>query len=91
MARLFMEGGFVMLPILLFPIVMPALIAWTLLLVPANAAFVGFAALFATILYVDYRMLPLLDDRYRQLRIQLSVIVIVTLLVVAGFTASLSA
>lgn len=71
--------------------VMPALIAWTLLLVPANAAFVGFAALFATILYVDYRMLPLLDDRYRQLRIQLSVIVIATLLVVAGFTASLSA
>ena len=65
--------------------VMPALIAWTLLLVPASAAFAGFAALFAAILYVDWRLLPLLDDRYRQLRMQLSIVVIAVMLIVAAF------
>jgi hypothetical protein len=63
--------------------VMPALIAWTLLLVPPNAAFIGFAALFAAVFYVDWRLLPLLDSHYRQLRLQLSVVVIATLLVAA--------
>lgn len=69
--------------------VMPALIAWTLLLIPANTAFVGFAVLFAAILYVDWRFLPLLDDRYRRLRVQLSLIVIATLSVVAANAARL--
>ena len=60
--------------------VMPALIAWTLLLLPPEAALPGFAALFAAILYVDCWLMPLLDEPYRQLRKRLSVVVVVTLL-----------
>ena len=63
--------------------VMPALLAWSLLLVPAVAAFVGFAALFALILFVDCRYLPLLDDAYRRLRVRLSLVVIATLALAA--------
>jgi hypothetical protein len=63
--------------------IMPALLAWTLLLLPPFYAFVGFAALFATILLVDWRLLPLLDGSYRQLRVQLSTIVITTLVIAA--------
>ena len=67
--------------------VMPALIAWTLLLLPPGPAFVGFAALFAAILYVDVRLLPLLDANYQQLRIRLSTVVIACSLL-AGVTQS---
>lgn len=67
--------------------VTPALIAWTLLLLPSGPAFFGFAMLFAAILFVDVRVLPLLDSSYRQLRMQLSTIVIACMLV-AGLIAS---
>jgi hypothetical protein len=63
--------------------VMPALLAWALLLVPPDAALVGFALLFAAILVVDVRLLPLLDEHYRQLRVRLSTVVIATLLLTA--------
>jgi len=63
--------------------VTPALISWTLLLVPAAPALLGFALLFVAILVVDVRLLPLLDERYRRLRIQLSAVVIASLLLTA--------
>lgn len=63
--------------------VTPALLAWLLLLLPAAPAFLGFALLFALVLGVDRYLLPILDDRYRQLRLQLSLVVIGTLLVAA--------
>jgi hypothetical protein len=64
--------------------VMPALIAWVLLAVtPAGAAFFGFALLFVLILAVDRYLLPVLDDAYRELRLQLSVVVVAALLVAA--------
>lgn len=59
--------------------VTPALLAWTLLALPVGYALAGFAALFAFILLVDYRLLPALDDAYRRLRLQLSVVVTATL------------
>lgn len=63
--------------------VTPALIAWTLLLLPPGPALLGFSTLFAAILFVDLRLLPLLDERYRQLRLRLSLVVIACLLVAA--------
>jgi hypothetical protein len=63
--------------------VMPALLACALLLVPPAPALVGFALLFAAILVVDVRLLPLLDERYRQLRVRLSAVVVATLLLTA--------
>lgn len=71
--------------------IMPALLAWTLLALPAAAAFAGFATLFALILVVDRHLLPVLDDSYRQLRLQLSLVVIATLLVAALVTPTGSA
>lgn len=59
--------------------VMPALIGWTLLAVPAAFAFAGFALLFALILAVDRYLLPILDDGYRRLRLRLSLVVVATL------------
>lgn len=56
--------------------VMPALLAWLLLPLPAGPAFAGFALLFVLILGVDRQLLPILDDRYRALRLQLSAVVI---------------
>lgn len=70
--------------------VMPALLAWTLLLLPAGPAFLGFAALFAAILYVDVRLLPVLDARYQQLRFQLTSVVIACTLI-AGIIGSRAA
>ena len=64
--------------------VTPALIAWVLLAVtPAGVALVGFAFLFRLILIVDRFLLPALDDTYRQMRVHLSVVVVVSLLVAA--------
>jgi hypothetical protein len=63
--------------------VTPALIAWLLLLLPTAPAFLGFALLFALILGVDRHLLPILDDRYRRLRLRLSAVVIACLLVAA--------
>lgn len=63
--------------------VTPALLAWTLLSLPAHIAFAGFATLFAVILLVDCYLLPLLDNDYRRLRLQLSLPVIATLLTAA--------
>ncbi len=67
--------------------VMPALIAWTLLMLPDAFAFAGLAILFALILFVDRFLLPVLDDAYRQMRLRLSLIVIATLVAAAGGTA----
>lgn len=67
--------------------VMPALLAWTLLLLPAGPAFLGFAALFAAVLYVDVRLLPILDARYQQLRFRLTSTVIACTLI-AGVIGS---
>lgn len=67
--------------------VLPALIAWVLLLIPSNLALLGFALLFAAILLVDWRILPLLDSDYRRLRLHLSFLVIVALLI-AAFSAT---
>jgi hypothetical protein len=64
--------------------IMPALIAWSLLAMPAPYALIGFAVLFALILIVDRHLLPVLDDTYRQLRLQLTVAVIATLVVAAA-------
>ena len=66
--------------------VTPALIAWLLLLLPAAPAFFGFAVLFTLILGVDRYLLPILDDRYRHLRLELSLVVIGALLL-AGLVA----
>lgn len=63
--------------------VTPALLAWTLLLLPSAPGLIGFVVLFAAILYVDWRLLPLPDTRYRQLRVQLSAGVIIVLLLAA--------
>jgi hypothetical protein len=64
--------------------VTPALIAWVLLAVePGSIALLGFAALFVLILIVDRFILPALDATYRALRVQLSVIVVLSLLVAA--------
>ena len=70
--------------------VMPALLAWALLLLPSGPAFLGFAALFAAILYVDLRLLPVLDVRYQQLRFHLTSVVIACVLV-AGIVESRAA
>ena len=67
--------------------VMPAVIAWVLLAVaPASLAFVGFAVLFGLILSADRYFLPVLDDAYRQLRLQLSTVVVATLAAAAVAT-----
>lgn len=71
--------------------VMPALLAWLLLLLPAAPAFLGFALLFALILGVDRYLLPILDDRYRHLRLQLTLVVIGALLVAAMTAPGVSA
>jgi len=63
--------------------IMPALIGWTLLAIPVKPALLGYAALFALILIVDRRFLPLLDDTYRELRTQLTVVVVISLLLAA--------
>ncbi len=59
--------------------VIPALAAWGLLSLPTAVGLAGFAALFALISLVDQRLLPVLDQRYRQLRLQLSAVVIAVL------------
>lgn len=69
--------------------VTPALIAWTLLLIPTVPALVGFVALFAAVLYVDWRLLPLPDEQYRLLRAQLSTGVILILAVAAGLVGGI--
>jgi hypothetical protein len=46
---------------------------------PAPAALLGFAALFALILWVDHRLLPVLDDDYRHMRLRLSLVVVASL------------
>jgi len=61
--------------------VMPALLAWTLLALPAAFAFAGFAVLFSLILVVDRYLLPVLDDRYRRLRLPLTVLVVATMII----------
>ena len=66
--------------------VMPALIAWTLLQLPDTHAFVGFALLFVLILIVDRYLLPVLDEQYRELRLQLSLVVIAALALTAWVT-----
>ena len=67
--------------------VMPALIAWTLLLLPDAYAFAGLALLFVLILIVDRYLLPVLDDAYRQLRLRLSLVVVGTLAIASGVSA----
>ena len=64
--------------------VTPALLAWTLLALPDAAALLGFAALFALVLWVDRFLLPVLDDHYRQLRLRLSLVVVASLLLAAA-------
>ena len=71
--------------------VMPALLAWLLLLLPAAPALLGFALLFALILGVDRYLLPVLDGRYRRLRLQLSLVVIGALVVAALLVPEASA
>jgi len=71
--------------------VTPALLAWLLLPLPATAAFVGFALLFALILAVDRYLLPILDSHYRRLRLRLSLAVIGALLIAALMTPGVSA
>lgn len=63
--------------------VVPALIAWTLLALPATAALIGFALLFGLILVVDRYLLPLLDAAYRGLRLRLSGVAVIALLLAA--------
>ncbi len=69
---------------------MPALIAWTLLALPGRAALLGFAALFGLILIVDRYLLPVLDDAYRTLRLQLTGGVILCLLTAVPFVQQAS-
>jgi hypothetical protein len=71
--------------------VIPALCAWVLLMLPAAAAFAGFALLFALILGVDRYLLPILDDRYRALRLQLSAVVIAAMLLAAWLSSGVGA
>jgi hypothetical protein len=63
--------------------VMPALLAWALLLLPPAPSLLGFAALFAIVLYVDLRLLPLPGRPFRRLRTQLTSGVILLLLLAA--------
>ena len=63
--------------------VTPAVLAWFLLTLPGSIALFGFAALFTLILLVDLYLLPILDNSYRRLRLQLSGVVVATLLVAA--------
>jgi len=67
--------------------VVPALVGWALLALPAASSLAGFALLFAAILLVDRRLLPILDDGYRRLRLQLSVVVVPTLVAAAALAA----
>lgn len=66
--------------------VLPGLLAWMLLALPATFAFAGFAVLFVLILIVDRYLLPVLDDRYRRLRLPLTGLVVATM-IVATFAA----
>ena len=66
--------------------VTPALMAWPLLSLPPNIAFLGMAALFTFVMVVDCYLLPLLDEDYRRLRLRLSVAVIACLLTAAMTT-----
>ena len=66
--------------------IMPALLAWTLLILPPNYAFLGYAVLFTLILGVDRYLLPILDDAYRELRLRLSIIVVMALVAAAVVT-----
>lgn len=66
--------------------VLPALLAWMLLALPATLSFAGFAVLFVLILIVDRYLLPVLDDRYRRLRLPLTGLVVATM-IVATFAA----
>lgn len=61
--------------------VLPALLAWMLLALPATLSFAGFAVLFVLILIVDRYLLPVLDDRYRRLRLPLTGLVVATMIV----------
>lgn len=63
--------------------VTPALLAWVLLLAPPAVSLVAFGLLFAAILVVDLRLLPLLDTRFRRLRIVLTTVVVGSLWVTA--------
>jgi hypothetical protein len=56
--------------------VLPALLAWSLLLAPVKPALALFGVLFVVILLVDRSYLPLLDERYRRLRVLLTAIVV---------------
>ena len=67
--------------------VTPALLAWALLALPDTFAFAGFAVLFSLILIVDRYLLPVLDEPYRQLRLQLSSVVVVAMLLSAWITS----
>ncbi len=62
----------------------PALVAWLLLILPVDIALAGFIALFAIALLIDRWLLPLPDPAYRQLRLQLSLVVIASLSVTAA-------
>lgn len=66
--------------------VTPALLAWVLLFLPTPLVFVGFAMLFGLILGVDHYLLPILDDRYRTLRLRLTLVVVVLLVITAVLT-----
>jgi hypothetical protein len=63
--------------------IIPSLGAWALLFLPAAPGLLGFAVLFAAILFVDLKILPLPDMKYQKLRLRLSVVVVMTLLAAA--------
>ena len=52
--------------------IIPSLVAWVLLFLPAGPGLLGFALLFAVLLVVDLRLLPLPDTSYQRLRLRLS-------------------
>jgi len=64
--------------------VIPALIAWVLLVLSPTHALIGFAALFVVILGIDRWLLPILDRRYRRLRLQLTLAVVAVLIIAAS-------
>ncbi len=68
--------------------VMPALIAWPLLMLPPAYAFGGFTVLFTLILGVDRYLLPILDDAYRGLRLRLTIIVVICLVAATAATST---
>ncbi len=64
--------------------VTPALVAWVLLVLSPAHALIGFAALFVVILGIDRWLLPILDECYRRLRLQLTLVVVATLIIAAS-------